>query len=66
MVNANLNNDHVDKLKEEKLPDVVSVWTGLPHDWCVGRGGEEFWIVILFNLSDLTVIHHGGFLKAFL
>jgi len=25
MVNANLNNDHVDKLKEEKLPDVVSV-----------------------------------------
>ena len=32
----------------------------------VGGGGEEFWIVILFNLSDLTVIHHGGFLKAFL
>ena len=39
MVNANLNNDHVDKLKEEKLPDVVSVWTGLPHDWLVCGGG---------------------------
>jgi hypothetical protein len=23
MLNANLNNEHIEKLKEEKLPDVV-------------------------------------------